>query len=113
MNIISRIRRIEAIVQPAPGAWLLHEPAADAIAEIREAFERELSSALSDGQTVIVRRNGADQHRRPGVLYADNDLDALLQLLAATPSATHKNALTELLDSIQDSALPVVREVKQ
>lgn len=113
MNIIARIRRIEAAIQPAHGAIVLHEPAPDASAEAREAFEHELTSALESGATVIVRRNGTDRLRRPGVTYVDNDLDALLHKLAATPSSTHKDALSELIASLQGTTLPVVREVSQ
>ena len=113
MNIISRIRHIEASIRPAPGAIVLHEPASDASAEAREAFDQELTSALESGATVIVRRNGTNRLRRPGVTDVDNDLDALLHKLAATPSSTHKNALGELIASIQGTALPVVREVSQ
>lgn len=113
MTIIARIRRIEAAIQPAHGAIVLHEPAPDSTAEACAAFDHELSSALESGATVIVRRNGTNRLRRPGVTYVDNDLDALLHRLAATPSSTHKNALAELIASIQGTALPVVREVSQ
>lgn len=110
MNIISRIRRIEAaMIQPARGAVILREPAAIASDEARQTFEQELSGAQTAGHTVIVHRNGTPRASQPGVTYVDNDVDALLHLLAFSHSDSHQNALAELLANIQGHTLQVVQ----
>lgn len=114
MSILSRILRAESLMPlQSLGAVILREPPPEANGEAVSAFASAIVAEQSTGRSVIVVCNGTNRLRRPGVTYVDNDLDALLHKLAATPSSTHKNALGELIASIQGSALPVVREVSQ
>jgi len=113
MTIAKRIEKIEALMKLAPGAVLLREPPVDSPdAEFAEHADK-VASALHQEGVVIVVRNGSDRLRRPGVIYVDDDFNALLAVLAHTPGTNgkHKDKLSQIVSEVQGSALPTVRQV--
>lgn len=113
MTLLARIKRIESTLLDAPaGAVLLREPPADADDGARSAFQSEIHEALESGRKVIVRRNGKDRMRHPGVEYYDDDLSALLALAACTPDQEHGDRLRAILARCMNTPLPVAKEAK-
>lgn len=112
MTLLARIKRIESTLLDAPaGAVLLREPPDDADESTRNAFESEVHEALASGRKVIVRRNGNDRMRRPGVEYFEDDFAAVLALAAGTPDPDHGDRLRAVLAQCRNTPLPVVKEV--
>jgi hypothetical protein len=114
MTIAKRIEKIEALIKAAPGAVLLREPPVDALEAEFYDHAQEVADALLQEAVVIVRRNGSDRLRRPGVIYVDDDFNGLLAVLAHTPAddGKSKDRLSQILSEAQGSALPVVRGVR-
>ena len=112
MTIAKRIEKIEALIKAAPGAVLLREPPVDAPEADFAKHAEKVAEALLQDAVVIVVRNGTDRLRRPGVIYADDNFNALSAMLAHTPGKDgQSNRLREILSEAQGSALPIVREV--
>ena len=117
MNIIARIRRIEAAMpKPVMGAILLREPGTDATDEAREVFEKEVSEAIGSGYRVVALTAGPLPIRRiAGVVYEAEHFNALLATMALSPAndGHSPNRLSQLIAEIctSGSSLPVVREV--
>ena len=112
MKLLSRIEKVEATLrESSAGAVLLLEPAADAGSECWERFAADVFAAQDSGQRVIVRASGAPAFRRiSGCRYFENDLAALLELLACTPSTDGRgNALREAIAQAQGASLEAVR----
>lgn len=116
MKLLNRIEKIEATLRnQSAGAVLLCEPASDANDAAWEQFSADVSAAQDAGQKVIARASGAPVIRRlAGVTYESDDFLALLALLADTPAddGHSKNRLCQIIEQVQGTSLPVVREVK-
>lgn len=117
MNIISRIRRIEAALpKPVMGAILLREPGPDATDEAREVFDNEISDAIASGYHVVVQTAGPIPAQRiHGVAYEAEQFNALLAKMALSPASDghSPDRLSQVIAEISKSGstLPVVREV--
>ena len=116
MNILSRIEKLEALIQQsATGAILLREPSEDDGNEARATFENELSQAIEAGHQVVVHTFGKYPYLRiAGVIYESDAFAALCTLMAHTPATDgrSKDKLCQIIAEAQGSTLPVVREVR-
>lgn len=112
MTLLARIKKIEStLLDTSVGAVLLREPPVDADDDTRNTFESEVREVLESGRKVIVRSNGQDRLRRPGVEYYDDDFSAGLALAASTPDPEHGDRLRAILAKCRNTPLPVVKEV--
>ena len=117
MNILSRIEKLEALIQQsAISTRLLREPSPDDGPEAMATFETEFAQAFEAGHQVIVHTAGKEPTRRiAGVIYEPNAFVAMLALAAHTPATDgrSKDKLFQIINEAQGSALPVVREVQR